>query len=68
VIVAVPVCPAAGVSVTVAVRPRPAKNDVRVGHQGLIRRTPLTVKLPAGVSTSPTVKLIGPTAVPELVV
>jgi len=40
------------------VRPRPAKDDVRVRHQRLTDELPLTVKLAAGVSASPTVKPI----------
>ena len=68
VIAAVPVCPDAGVSVTVRFAPLPPKAMFAFGTSVGFDEPPLSVKLPAGVSTSPTVKLIGPTAVPAVVV
>src|ERR1051325_1434915 len=66
-IVAVPVWLAAGVTVTVRLPPLPPKTMFASGTNVGLDELPLRVKLPAAVSTSPTVKLIGPTATPAVV-
>src|SRR5262249_40881940 len=65
--VAVPVWPAAGVSVTVRLAPLPPKAMFAPGSSVWFDELPETVRLPAGVSASPTVKAIGPTGVPVVV-
>jgi hypothetical protein len=67
VIVAVPVWFAAGVTVTVRFAPLPPKTMFAFGTKVGLFALPLTVRLAAAVSTSPTVKLSGPTATPALV-
>jgi len=67
VIVALPVCPATGVTVTV--RLTAASKDYVVGrHQRRMEEAPVTVRLLTGVSTSPTVKLSGPVELFTLIV
>ena len=68
VMVAVPVCPPAGVTVTVRLAPLPPNTMFPLGTSVTSDELPLTVRLPAPVSTSPTVKLIGPAAVFTVVV
>src|SRR6266511_3277723 len=68
VIVAVPVCPAAGVTVTVRLAPLPPKTMLPLCTNVGLDELPLTVRLPAAVSTSPTVKLIAPVWVSSLIV
>src|SRR6266545_4749724 len=64
VIVAVPDWLAAGVTVTVRLAPLPPKTMLPLGTNKVLPELPLTVRLPAAVSTSPTVKLNGPVATP----
>ena len=68
VIVAVPVWPATGVTVTVRALPEPPKTMLATGTSVGFVVPPVSVRFPAGVSTSPTVTGIGPTATPGLVV
>src|SRR6266436_8024762 len=68
VIVALPVCPAAPVAVTVRFDPDPPNTMLAFGTSVGLDELPLTVKLPAAVSTSPTVKLNGPAVPPMLIV
>ena len=56
VIVAVPVCPAAGVSVIDRLFPLPPKTMLPFGTKSVFDELALTIKLPAGVSVSLTVK------------
>ena len=66
--VAVPVWPAAGVTVTVRLAALPPKVMLALGKSvGLDEEAP-RVRLAAAVSTSPTVMASGPTAVPVVVV
>src|SRR5215470_6120016 len=58
---------AAGVSVTVRFAPLPPKTMFAFGSSVWLDELPLSVRLAAGVSASPTVKLIGPTVVPVVV-
>ena len=67
-IVAVPVWPAAGVRVTVRLEPLPPKPIFVFGTKIGLDELPLTFKLPAAVSTSPTVKPMPAVGVFELVV
>src|SRR5256884_9915091 len=53
VIVAVPVCPAAGVTVTVRLDPLPPKTILFVGASVGLDDPLLNVRLPTGVSASP---------------
>src|SRR2546426_11256450 len=55
VIVAVPVCPAAGVTVTVRFDPDPPKTMLLVGTSVGLDEPLLNVRLPTGVSASPIV-------------
>ena len=56
VIVAVPVPSAAGVTVTVRLAPLPPNTMFAFGTRAVFDELPDTVRLPAGVSRSPTVK------------
>ena len=58
--VAVPHCPAAGVTVTVRLAPDPPRAIPAVGSRVRFEETAVTVRSAARVSASPTVKLIGP--------
>src|SRR6266487_6194146 len=60
VIVALPVWPVAGVTVTVRVVPLPPNTMLFSGTSVGLDELPLNVKLPAAVSTSPIVKFNGP--------
>src|SRR2546426_1364352 len=55
VIVAVPVCPAAGVTVTVRLDPLPPNTMLLVGTSVALDDPLLNVRLPTGVSASPIV-------------
>src|SRR6185503_18179903 len=68
VMVTVPLCPAAGVTVTVRALPAPPKTMLPTGTSVGFVVLPLRVRLPAGVSTSLTVRDNGPTPTPTLVV
>ena len=70
VIVVTPVCPLAGMIVTVRALPEPPKliPAVLLGTSVGLDELPVTVKLTAAVSASPTVKLNGPTDTPVVVV
>ena len=68
VMLAVPVWFAAGVTVTVRLALLPPNTMFPFGTNVVLFELPLTVRLLALVSMSPTVKLIGPTAVPDVVV
>src|SRR4051812_37942818 len=68
VIVAVPLCPAAGVNVTVRLLALPPRTMPALGTSVGFDELPLRVNPVAAVSTSPTVKPIGPTATPGEVV
>src|SRR2546428_5468675 len=57
VITALPLWPAAGVTVTVRLAPLPPKTMFALGTRVVFPELPLTVRLPGAVSTSPTVKL-----------
>ena len=63
VIVAVPDCPTAGVTVTVRLAPLPPKTTLATGAKVGFEEAALSTRLEAAVSTSPTVKLIGPVEV-----
>ncbi len=63
VIVLVPVCPAAGVTLTVRLAPLPPKTIPLSGTSAGLLEVPLTVKLPTAVSMSPTVNPIAPVPV-----
>src|SRR2546426_11142619 len=63
-IVAVPLCPAAGLTVTVRLDPDPPKTMLLVGTSVELDEDALICRLAAAVSASPTVKPIGPTAAP----
>jgi hypothetical protein len=65
VITALPLCPAAGVTVTVRLAPEPPKTTFEFGTRVGLEDEPLKVRLITAVSISPTVKDIGPTAVPS---
>jgi len=67
VIVAVPVCPAAGVTVTVRLAPLPPKTILLKGTRVGLDEFELTMRLPRDVSTSPMVKLRGPVEVSTLI-
>jgi hypothetical protein len=67
VICATPVWFAAGVSVTVRVAPLPPNTRLAGGTRVGFDDVPLTVKLPAAVSASPTVKASAPVAVSSAV-
>ena len=67
VIVAVPFWFAAGITVTVRLAPLPPNAMFPLGTTVTSDELPLTVRLPAPVSTSPTVKLIGPADVSSFV-
>src|SRR5882672_4460474 len=60
--VVVPLWPAAGVAVTVRLEPLPPKTMLAFGRRVVLEEEPLTVRLAAAVSASPTVKLSGPAA------
>src|SRR4051812_33164838 len=66
--VAVPVWPEVGLPVTVRLAPLPPNVIPEFGTSVALLELPLSVRLPAVVSASPTVKLIGPTVVPAVVV
>ena len=68
VIVAVPVWFGAGVTVTVRLAPVPPKTMLATGTRVELVVAPVSVRLPAAVSASPTVSANGPTAVPAGVV
>src|SRR5579859_6790103 len=57
-----------GVTVTVRLEPLPPNAILPFGTSVWFEDTPLTVKLLAGLSMSPTVKPIGPATVPALIV
>ena len=61
--VAKPVCPAAGVSVTVRFEPDPPRAMLLSGSRPGFDDEGVTARLAAEVSASPTVKLIGPSVV-----
>src|SRR6267143_5580922 len=63
VIVAVPVCPAAGVTVTVRLDPLPPNTMLLVGTSVGLDDPLLNVRLPTGVSASATRNGIAPVAV-----
>src|SRR5437867_12659562 len=63
VIVAVPFWLAAGLTVTVRFDPDPPKTMLLVGTSVALDEPLLNVRLPAGVSASPTVKVSAPVAV-----
>ena len=63
-----PVWPVAGVTVTVRFDPLPPKTMFVSGTRVGLDELPLTLKLLAAASRSPTVKLIGPAALPVVVV
>src|SRR5881296_1596983 len=67
VIVATPVCPAAGVTVTVRLDPLPPKTMLLVGASVALDEPLLNVRLPTGVSASPTVNGIAGVAVSTVV-
>src|SRR5205823_12790233 len=67
VMVAVPVCPAAGVTVTVRPAPEPPMVTFPFGTIAGFDDWTLTTRLPAAVSASPTVNPTGPTAIPVVV-
>src|SRR5437867_2516502 len=60
---AVPVSPDAGVMVTVRLAPLPPKARFALGTRIVFAELPLTVRLPAAVSASSTVKAMAPDAV-----
>src|SRR5213078_4033774 len=68
VMVAVPVCAAVGVTVTVRLAPLPPKTMLALGTNVGLDEFPLSVRLLNGVSISPTVKLIGPVVLPAAIV
>ena len=68
VIVAEPFWLVAGVTVTVRFAPLPPNTTFALGTSVVLEELPLTVKLPAAVSASPTVKLIGPATASSLIV
>ena len=51
-----------------AIGPAAAEHDVRIGHQGRVRRTAGYRQAPAAVSTSPTVKASAPVFASSLIV
>src|SRR5205823_4059714 len=55
-----PICPAAGATVTVRFAPDPPSTIPDSGRRVEFEDDAATVRLPAGVSMSPTVKAIGP--------
>ena len=67
VILVVPVCPGAGVIVTVRLDPLPPKTMFAFGTSVTFVEVPFTVRLAAAVSASPTVNASGPTGVPVVV-
>jgi hypothetical protein len=66
--VAVPVWPLAGVTVMVRLEPEPPKTMPLLGTNVGFEELPETVRLPADVSRSPTMKLNGPVALPAVMV
>jgi len=56
VIVVMPICPVAGVTVTVRVAPVPPSTIFAVGTNVLLLEVPATINAVAGVRSSPTVK------------
>ena len=68
VIVEVPLCAEAGVRVTVRLPPVPPKTMLALGTSVGFDELPVTVRLPAAVSTSPTVNGIAAVGVFEVVV
>ncbi len=68
VIVAVPLWFAAGVTVTVRLAPLPPNTMFAVGTSVGLDELPLSVRLPAAVSASPTVKAIAPVPVSSAIV
>src|SRR6266568_1565453 len=60
---ATPVWPAAGVRVTVRLLPLPPKTMLALGRRAVFEELPETVRLPAAVSRSATVKGIGPVGI-----
>src|SRR5436190_2131314 len=68
VIVAVPACPAAGVTVTVRFAAVPPKVMFAFGTRVVLLDVPLRVRLEAAVSASPIVNARGPTATQVVVV
>src|SRR5213594_1427989 len=65
-IVAVPVCPAAGVTVTVRLDPLPPNTMLLIGTSVSLDEPPPNVRLSTGVSASPTVNGIAPVPVPTV--
>src|SRR5439155_14351045 len=68
VMVALPDWFVAGINVTVRLEPLPPKRILPFGTSPGLEEVPLTVRLEAGLSASPTVKLIGPVEVSWLIV
>ena len=65
---AVPFCWAAGVTVTVRLAPLPPNAMLAAGTSAGLEELPVTVRLPAAVSASPTVKAKAPVDVFSLMV
>src|SRR3954463_11486475 len=65
VMVALPVLPTTGETVTVRLLPLPPKKMFASGTNEGLDEAPLTDRFPAGDCASPTVKSIGPTGVPS---
>src|SRR5437899_9822562 len=59
-----PVCPVAVLIVTLRLAPLPPNTMLPLGTSVVLDEAPLRVRLATGVSTSSTVKLIGPAATP----
>ena len=68
VMTAVPFCWAAGVTVTVRLAPLPPNAILAAGTSAGLEELPVTVRLPAAVSASPTVKAKVPVDVFSLIV
>ena len=68
VMVAVPTCAGAGVTATVRLAPLPPKTMLAFGTNDGLDELPLNARLLNAVSTSPTVKPIGPVVPPEKIV
>ena len=68
VMVALPDWFVAGINVTVRLEPLPPKRILAFGTSPGLEEVPLTIRLEAGLSASPTVKLIGPVELSSAVV
>ena len=64
VMVVVPVCPAAGLIVTVRLAPDPPSTRLALGTNGRFEEVAVTVRLAVGVSASPTVNATGEAPAP----